>query len=113
MHSYLVGYFMVGYFIGDAPHVGSIHASVNCIQSSPNDDTKIDVQFSEKKTVLFRIENSQMRARVNQCKYWHIADVPLVVNVWTPESDFYPLDLSASCGLIFEEYQTISIRIRA
>lgn len=108
MHSYLVGY-----FIGDAPHVGSIHVSVNCIQSSPNAGTKIDVQFIEKKTVLFRIENSQMRARVNQCKYWHIADVPLVVNVWTPESDFYPLDLSASCGLIFEEYQTISIRIRA
>lgn len=108
MHSYLVGY-----FIGDAPHVGSIHVSVNCIQSSANAGTKIDVQFIEKKTVLFRIENSQMRARVNQCKYWHIADVPLVVNVWMPESDFYPLDLSASCGLIFEEYQTISIRIRA
>lgn len=35
-----------------------------------------------------------MRARVLQRKYWHIAEVPLVVNVWSPESALNPPDLS-------------------
>ncbi|KAJ4876557.1 DUF4283 domain-containing protein [Raphanus sativus] len=87
--------FVVGYFIGDAPHVGSIHATVNCIWSSPKAGTKIDVQFIEKNTVLFRIDNSQMRTRVINRKYWHISDVPLVMNEWTPESALNPPDLTA------------------
>ncbi|KAG2250733.1 hypothetical protein Bca52824_080869 [Brassica carinata] len=87
--------FVVGYFIGDAPHVGSIHATVNRIWSAPKAGSKIDVQFIAKNTVLFRIENDQMRNRVIQRKYWHIADTPLVVNVWTPESAQHPPDLSA------------------
>lgn len=70
----------MGYFIGDAPHVGSIHATVNHIWSSFKAGSKIDMHFIEKNTVLFRIENSQMRDRVLKKKYWHIAD-PLVVNV--------------------------------
>ncbi|KAJ4875797.1 hypothetical protein Rs2_40815 [Raphanus sativus] len=49
--------FVVGYFIGDAPHIGPVHATVNRIWSSPKAGTKIDVQFIEKNTVLFRIEN--------------------------------------------------------
>lgn len=87
--------FVVGYFIGDAPHVGPIHATVNRIWSSPRAGSKIDVQFIEKKTVLFRIENPQMRARVIQRKYWHVADVPLVVHEWSPETAMNPPDLSA------------------
>lgn len=87
--------YVVGYFIGDAPHVGSIHATVNRIWAAPKGGTRIDVQFIEKNTVLFRIENSQMRARVIQRKYWHIADIPLVVNVWSPESALNPPDLSS------------------
>lgn len=87
--------FVVGYFIGDAPHVGSIHATVNRIWSSPKAGSKIDVQFIEKNTVLFRIDNSQMRSRVLQRKYWHIADILLVVTVWSPESAMNPPDLSA------------------
>ena len=71
---------MVGYFTGDAPHVGSIHTTVNRLWSSPKMGSKIDVQFLEKNTVLFWIENPQMRARVIQRRYWHIADIPLVVN---------------------------------
>lgn len=81
--------YVVGYFIGDAPHVGTIHATVNRIWSSPKAGSKIDVQFIEKNTVLFRIDiridDSQMRSRVLQRKYWHISDTPLVVNLWTPE----------------------------
>lgn len=83
---------MVGYFIGDAPHVGSIHATFNRIWSSPKAGSKIDVQFIEKNTVLFRIGNNQMRVRVIQRKYWHITDVLLVVNVWSPESAMNPPD---------------------
>nr|VDD10182.1 unnamed protein product [Brassica oleracea] len=70
--------YVVGYFIGDAPHVGSIHATVNRIWANPKNMTKIDVQFIEKNTVFFRIENEQMRGRVLQKKYWHIVDIPLV-----------------------------------
>lgn len=86
---------MVGYFIGDAPHVGSIHATVNRIWSSPIAGTKIDVQFIDKNTVLFRIDNSQMRARVINRKYWHISEVPLVVNERSPELALHLPDLSA------------------
>uniref|UniRef100_A0A0D3CPN0 DUF4283 domain-containing protein n=1 Tax=Brassica oleracea var. oleracea TaxID=109376 RepID=A0A0D3CPN0_BRAOL len=87
--------YVVGYFIGDAPHIGSIHATVNRLWSSLKMGSKIDVQFLEKNTVLFRIENPQMRARVIQRRYWHIADVPLVVSEWSPETALAPLDLSA------------------
>lgn len=87
--------FVVGYFIGDAPHVGSIHATVNRIWSSPRAGSKIDVQFIDKNTVLFRIDNSHMRTRFINRKYWHVADVPLVVNEWSPESALNPPDLSA------------------
>lgn len=86
---------MVGYFIGDAPHVSPIHATVNRIWSTPKAGSDIDVQFIEKNTVLFHIENSQMKNMVIQRKYWHIADVLLVVNVWSPESAMHPPDLSA------------------
>lgn len=36
-----------------------------------------------------------MRSRVINRKYWHISDVPLVVNEWSPESALNPPDLSA------------------
>ncbi|KAL0773994.1 hypothetical protein Bca101_039145 [Brassica carinata] len=73
--------YAVGYFIGDAPHVGTIHATVNRIWPSPKQGSKIDV-------------HPQMRARVTQRRYWHIADVPLVMNEWSPETALKPPDLS-------------------
>lgn len=72
--------YVVGYFIGDAPHIGSIHATTNRLWMAGKNGSKIDVQLLEKNTVLFRIENPQARARVLQRKDWHITDVPLVVN---------------------------------
>lgn len=78
--------FVVGYFMGDAPHLGTIHATVNRIWNSVGKASRIDVQFLSPKTVLFRIENEQTRARVLRRKYWHIADVPLVLNDWSPET---------------------------
>ncbi|CAL9217005.1 unnamed protein product [Arabidopsis halleri] len=78
--------FVVGYFMGDAPHLGTIHATVNRIWNSVGKASRIDVQFLSPKTVLFRIENEQTRARVLRRKYWHIADVPLVLNEWSPET---------------------------
>lgn len=44
----------------------------------------IDAQFLSPKTVLFRIENEQMRKRVLRRHFWHIADIPLVVREWCP-----------------------------
>lgn len=87
--------YAVGYFIGDAPHIGSIHATVNRLWSSPKIGNKIDVQFLEKNIVLFRIENTLVRERVIQRRYWHISDVPLVVNKWSLETALDPPDLSA------------------
>lgn len=87
--------FVVGYFIGDAPHVGTIHATVNRLWSTAGGGKKIDVQFIEKNTVLFRIENSHMRTRVIRRRYWHISDTPLVVNEWSPATASSPPDLSS------------------
>lgn len=87
--------FVVGYFIGDSPHVRSIHATVNRICSLPGSKSKIDVQFIDKNTVLFRIENEALRNQVIKRKCWHIADIPLVVNEWSPETAAAPPDLSA------------------
>lgn len=82
-------------FIGDAPHIGSIHATTNRLWMAGKNGSKIDVQLLEKNTVLFRIENPQARARVLQRKDWHIADVPLVVNEWSPETALNQPDLTA------------------
>lgn len=87
--------FVVGYFMGDAPHLGTIHATVNRIWNTVSKASRIDVQFLSPKTVLFRIESEQTRARVLKRKYWHIADVPLVVNEWSPETVHDKPSLSA------------------
>ncbi|KAJ4907276.1 Uncharacterized protein Rs2_10934 [Raphanus sativus] len=87
--------FLVGYFMGDAPHIGTIHSTVNRIWGSPSNGAKIDVQFISKRTVLFRIDNAQMRARVLKRRYWYIGDVPLAVNEWNPETAQSPPDLTA------------------
>ncbi|RID62873.1 hypothetical protein BRARA_E01915 [Brassica rapa] len=87
--------YAVGYFMHDAPHIGSIHATVNRIWASPLKKSKIDVQFIGKTTVLFRIEDAGIRSRVIKRKFWHISDVPLMVGEWTPETARAPPDLSA------------------
>ena len=61
--------FIVGYFMNDAPHIGSIHATVNRIWASPLKKTKIDVQFIGKTTVLFRIEDAGIRNRILKRKF--------------------------------------------
>lgn len=87
--------FMVGYFIGDVPHVGPIHATLNRLWSTPGSASKIDVQFIGKNRVLFKIDNAQTRSRVVKRRYWHVSEVPLVVQVWNPETAQSPPDLSA------------------
>lgn len=42
--------FVVGYFMGEAPHVGSIHATVNKIWTVREKTSNIDVQFINKTT---------------------------------------------------------------
>lgn len=87
--------YAVGVFMGDAPHVGSIHATVNRIWTVTDRSSKIDVQFLNKTMVLFRIENSRIREHVLQRRYWHIANVPLVLSEWNPETAQAPPDLTA------------------
>lgn len=87
--------FVVGHFMGDVPHVGTIHATVNRIWTILDKSSRIDVQVLNKTTVLFRIPNSRIRDRVLNRKYWHIADIPLVVSEWNRKSSLAPPDLSA------------------
>lgn len=87
--------FVVGHFMGDIPHVGTIHATVNRIWTIQEKSSRIDVQIINKTTVLFRIASSRIRERVLKRKYWHIADIPLVVSEWNPEASTAPLDLTA------------------
>lgn len=78
--------FIVGYFIGEAPHIGTVHATVNRIWSSAGDNSMIDAQFISPKSVLFKIDNDQTRFRVLQRHFWHISDIPLVVREWNPST---------------------------
>ncbi|CAN6905795.1 unnamed protein product [Brassica oleracea] len=47
--------FVVGYFMNDAPHIGSIHATVNRIWAAQGKRSRIDVQFIGKTTCCFRL----------------------------------------------------------
>lgn len=94
--------FVVGYFMNDAPHIGSIHATVNRIWNSLGKKTKIDVQFIRKTTVFFKIEDAVTRNKVLNRKFWHISEVPLMLGEWTPETvAFLLISLLCLCGLIY------------
>ncbi|XP_024006446.1 uncharacterized protein LOC112082955 [Eutrema salsugineum] len=87
--------YIVGYFIGDAPHIRKVHATVNRHWSNQEKPSKIDAQFINSKTVLFRINNAQIRERVLKRHFWHISDIPLVVQEWNPRTSSHKPDLSA------------------
>lgn len=87
--------FIMGHFIGDAPHIGKVHATVNRIWATPEKTSMIDAQFLSSKTVLFRIDDDQVRQRVLRIHFWHIADIPLVVREWNPSTANTKPDLSA------------------
>ena len=53
--------YIVGHFMGDAPHISKVHAIVNKIWSFLDRPTKIDAQFISPKTVMFRIDNLQLK----------------------------------------------------
>lgn len=63
-----------------------VHATVNRIWSSVEEKSMIDAQFLSPKTVLFKIENDQLRQRVLRRHFWHIANIPLVVREWNPST---------------------------
>lgn len=87
--------FVVGYFMGDAPYIGKIHATVNRIWTSSSNSSRIDVQFLSPTSVLFRIDSAATRARVLKRRYWHISDIPVVVSEWRPETANERPELSA------------------
>lgn len=70
--------YIVGYFIGDPPHIDKVHETMNQLWSVLGKPSKIDSQYINPKTVLFKINNAQIRSRVLRRYYWHISDVPLV-----------------------------------
>lgn len=78
--------FVLGHFIGDAPHVRTVHKTVNRIWQPTTKSLKIDVQFLTATAVLFRIDDDNTRSRVLNRQFWHIADIPMVVQEWSPES---------------------------
>lgn len=87
--------FVVGHFIRDAPHVRKIHAMVNRLWSSTDKPHKIDVQILNTTTILFCIENETARSRVLKRHFWYIADVPLIVTEWNPETTHLKPDLES------------------
>lgn len=70
--------YVVGYFIDEAPTLG-----------------KIDAQFLNPKTGMFRIDDPAMRSRVLRRHFWHIGEIPLVVQEWSPKSTNLKPDLSS------------------
>ncbi|VVB01371.1 unnamed protein product [Arabis nemorensis] len=64
--------YIVRFFIGDAPHIGKVHATVNRLWSSDK-LTKIDAQFLNPKTVLFSDRGSTYAKACSQealLAYW-------------------------------------------
>ena len=88
--------YIVGHFIGDAPpHIWKVHATVNRLWYLKEKPAKIYAQLIVPKTILFRIEDQHMKARVLRRHFWHIADIPLVVQEWTPDTEASKPDLTA------------------
>lgn len=87
--------YIIGHFMGDAPHIGKVHAIVNRIWSFPDRPAKIDAQFISPRTVLFRFDNMQLKDRVLKRTFWHIADIPIVVREWSPKTASAQPDLTA------------------
>ncbi|VVB04667.1 unnamed protein product [Arabis nemorensis] len=71
-----------------------VHATVNRLWSSDK-SSRIDAQFVNPKTVLFRVEDSHMRQRILKRHFWHIGEVPLVVQEWSPKTANLKPDLTA------------------
>lgn len=71
--------FVLGYFSGDAPHIGTVHGIVNRIWNNTKNLMKIDAQFLNDKAVLFHVEDESIMAHVRNRQFWHIADIPMVV----------------------------------
>lgn len=55
----------------------------------------IDVHILNATTVLFCIENENTRSRIWKRHLWYIADVPLVVQEWSPETAHTKPDLES------------------
>ncbi|CDY39577.1 BnaCnng09460D [Brassica napus] len=51
--------YIVGHFMGDAPHIGKVHAIVNRIWSFPDRPEKIDAQFISPHTVFPKTASAQ------------------------------------------------------
>ncbi|WZZ66243.1 hypothetical protein YC2023_077613 [Brassica napus] len=103
--------FIAGYFMNDAPHIGSIHATVNRIWALQGKNNRIDVQFIGKTTVLFRIEDAGVRSRVLKRKFWHIGDFPLMVELeGFPDKEVAEKSGTEMVAKLLEELQSVIVR---
>lgn len=79
--------FLEGHFLGDAPHAAKIHVIVNKIWPVGDKTVRIDVFPVNQTTVKFRIKDEATRRRIQRRGMWNIADIPMVVSKWAPESE--------------------------
>lgn len=68
---------------------------MNRIWTVTDKSSKIDVQFLNKTTVLFRIKSDRIHEHILKRRYWHIGNIPLVVDEWNPATAQAPPDLPA------------------
>lgn len=87
--------FIVSNFIGDSPHIGKVHATVNLLRTNLEKTPRVNAQFLNPKTVLFRIDDTNIRSRVLHRHFWHIVDTPMVVQVWGPSTANHRPDLTS------------------
>lgn len=75
--------------------MGTVHATVNRLWGLPYKKLKIDVQFLNKSVVLFKIDNEGVHTRVLRRKFWHIGDIPLMIDEWKLETKASKPDITS------------------
>ncbi|KAL0678440.1 hypothetical protein Bca4012_006421 [Brassica carinata] len=98
--------FVMGYFMNDALHISSIHSTVNKIWSSPGKKCFVMGYFMNDALHIssFHSTVNKIWSSPGKRKLWHISEVPLVLNEWTPKSAKAPPDLySGGVGGLVED----------
>lgn len=79
--------FLVGRFLDTAPHVAKVHVILNKIWKQGTGAQQIDVYEVNSTTLRFRVRDQYVRARILRRGMWNIADVPMVVSKWSPNTE--------------------------
>lgn len=76
---------IVGIFISKAPHVGTIHMTVNEIWTLCDKLVKVDVFVVDDTKIKFKIPDASIIARVLRRGMW--SNTPMIVSKWVPISE--------------------------